>query len=94
MNRVVLQLGTTLLVAAFAGACGEESSTEPEETLSLGDYGLTFVEFVDESTGWVLGRNHLNPVIAKTTDGGQNWTIRRDQYTPNVIVNHDHRAII
>lgn len=68
-------LFSVLVLIAVAGIAGAHNWTLQEEF--IGD--ITFgIDFLDTETGWIAGGSNLmgGPIIYKTENGGDNWTIQ------------------
>jgi len=81
-NFVVATAGSSIFVSHDSGLTWENPSNP------LGDIGLSYVFFVDENTGWIVGGGadydenqnligYKDGAIIQTTDGGATWVILR-----------------
>ena len=62
-----------------------ESWDKIEINGNAGSRDFNAVYFVDENTGFIVGGNESNDAIQtilKTTDGGKNWSIQKDNLNP------------
>jgi len=51
-----------------------------------GDYNVKSIYFIDSDNGWVVGDDGTKCLLAKSTDGGYNWT-DKELYCPNTTLN-------